>query len=198
MNLLDKITITPGVCGGEPCIRSTRLTVRLILEMYDDGADDEYLLQNYPHLSLDDLKAARLYAAEYGILTNTEKRAMLYGDFSKRDVDFLLNDVRLDTRYGPRMLSTLLKPLIKHDLDYRIDASDDAKMQIRSIYITTERSARYYLHYLNRRTHNLDDDRKDVALYELDILQERWDLREVGAALTPTRLERLRARGYPV
>src|SRR5581483_2524630 len=40
----------PGVCGGAPLIRSTRITVRHIAQLYKGGADVAEILRNYPHL----------------------------------------------------------------------------------------------------------------------------------------------------
>ena len=49
---------TPGVCGGEACIRRTRHTVAGLVEWRRLGMTDEHILQAHPDLTLDDLKAA--------------------------------------------------------------------------------------------------------------------------------------------
>ena len=61
--LLDRITITPGLCGGRPCIRGMRIRVTDILELLASGASPEEILQDYPYLERDDILAALSYAA---------------------------------------------------------------------------------------------------------------------------------------
>jgi uncharacterized protein (DUF433 family) len=50
MNLLDRITIEPGKCGGRPCIRGHRFRVSDILELIADCAMQEEILQDYAFL----------------------------------------------------------------------------------------------------------------------------------------------------
>ncbi len=52
---------TPGVCGGQACIRSTRIPVWLLVSLRREGADETELLENYPALSPSDLEAAWAY-----------------------------------------------------------------------------------------------------------------------------------------
>lgn len=52
---------TPGVCGGDPCIRSTRIPVWLLVETRQLGASDEEILEDYPTLSRHDLANAWAY-----------------------------------------------------------------------------------------------------------------------------------------
>jgi len=63
MELLERITIEPGKCGGRPCIRGTRLRVADVLELLAAGASHDEILADYPFLSADDIRAALLYAA---------------------------------------------------------------------------------------------------------------------------------------
>lgn len=63
MELLDRITIEPGKCGGRPCIRGTRLRVADVLELLAAGASQAEILADYAFLEADDIKAALLYAA---------------------------------------------------------------------------------------------------------------------------------------
>lgn len=56
--------IDPGICFGKPCIRGTRIWVSLIIENLADGASEEEILEAYPSLTADDIKAALAYAAE--------------------------------------------------------------------------------------------------------------------------------------
>ncbi|WP_395746904.1 DUF433 domain-containing protein [Prosthecobacter sp.] len=64
MNLLDRITIEAGKCGGRPCIRGYRIRVSDILELIAAGASHEEILQDYEFLEADDIKAALTYAAQ--------------------------------------------------------------------------------------------------------------------------------------
>lgn len=62
--LLSRITITPDVCFGKPCIRGTRIWVSLILDMLAAGDTIEILLEAYPHLKREDILACIAYGAE--------------------------------------------------------------------------------------------------------------------------------------
>jgi uncharacterized protein (DUF433 family) len=55
---------TPGVCGGDACIRTTRIPVWLLVGYRKDGLSDAELLEAYPSLTLADLSAAWWYYAE--------------------------------------------------------------------------------------------------------------------------------------
>jgi uncharacterized protein (DUF433 family) len=61
--LLKRITIEEGKCGGKPCIRGKRMRVIDILELLSSGASFEEILENYSFLERDDLLAAIEYAA---------------------------------------------------------------------------------------------------------------------------------------
>ncbi len=63
MNLLDRITIEPGKCGGRPCIRGYRLRVSDLLELIASGASRDEILEDYPFLEAEDITAALTYAA---------------------------------------------------------------------------------------------------------------------------------------
>ncbi|KAF0179229.1 MAG: DUF433 domain-containing protein [Hyphomonadaceae bacterium] len=63
MNLLDRITINPAQCGGRPCIRGMRIRVRDVLDMLAGGASAETILEDFPYLEADDIRAATAYAA---------------------------------------------------------------------------------------------------------------------------------------
>lgn len=57
------IVSNPEILGGKPCVRDTRLSVELILELLASGATSEQILQSYPQLSWEGLAAALEYAA---------------------------------------------------------------------------------------------------------------------------------------
>ena len=56
---------TPDVCGGDACIRNTRIMVWLLVSFRRQGMTDEELLYNYPGLTLDDLAVAWEYAEQH-------------------------------------------------------------------------------------------------------------------------------------
>ena len=64
MNLSGRIEINPKIMLGKPVIRGTRITVELILRKLEEGASEADMLDAYPHLSREDVRAAVLYAAD--------------------------------------------------------------------------------------------------------------------------------------
>jgi uncharacterized protein (DUF433 family) len=62
--LLERISIDPNVCFGKPCIRGTRIWVSLILDFLANGLTMEEILLEYPHLTIEDVRAAIAYGAE--------------------------------------------------------------------------------------------------------------------------------------
>lgn len=63
-NAHPRIDINPAIMLGKPIIRGTRVPVELILRKLGEGATDEELLNAYPHLVREDLRAAVSYAAD--------------------------------------------------------------------------------------------------------------------------------------
>jgi uncharacterized protein (DUF433 family) len=59
----DRITVEPGKCGGKPCIRGMRITVRRVLEILAMHRDPEEVFGEYPFLEEEDLQQALRYAA---------------------------------------------------------------------------------------------------------------------------------------
>jgi type III restriction enzyme len=55
---------TPGVCGGDPCIRNSRITVHGIVEYRQLGLSDAEILQHIQGLTPADLEVAWQYYAE--------------------------------------------------------------------------------------------------------------------------------------
>jgi uncharacterized protein (DUF433 family) len=64
MTTEDRIEINPEVMLGKPVIRGTRITVELILRKLAEGATDVELLDAYPQLTKEDVRAAMAYAAD--------------------------------------------------------------------------------------------------------------------------------------
>ncbi|MBI5212692.1 MAG: DUF433 domain-containing protein [Nitrospirae bacterium] len=62
--LLERISIDPNVCFGKPCIKGTRIWVSLILDLLAGGMTIKEILEEYPHLTEEDIRAAIAYGAE--------------------------------------------------------------------------------------------------------------------------------------
>jgi uncharacterized protein (DUF433 family) len=60
----SRISIDPRVCGGQACIRGTRVMISLLVDYLANGDTEEQILAAYPHLRREDLRAAMHYAAE--------------------------------------------------------------------------------------------------------------------------------------
>ncbi|MEN3000763.1 MAG: DUF433 domain-containing protein [Armatimonadota bacterium] len=60
--LLQRITTNPAIFGGKPIIRGRRLAVEHVLAMLAAGDTPETILQGYPWLELDDIRACLIYA----------------------------------------------------------------------------------------------------------------------------------------
>jgi uncharacterized protein (DUF433 family) len=59
----ERIEINPAVMTGKPVIRVTRITVELILRKLGEGATEGELIEDYPHLKPEDIRAAIVYGA---------------------------------------------------------------------------------------------------------------------------------------
>jgi uncharacterized protein (DUF433 family) len=62
--LLKRIVIDPDVMVGKPVIRGTRITVEHILRELANGLSEPELLDAYPRLNAEDIRAACAYAAD--------------------------------------------------------------------------------------------------------------------------------------
>ena len=67
---MNRISINPNISHGKPCIKGTRIPVYLILEMLEDGMTIPEILEEYPHLSNDDIKACISFVKN--LIQNTE------------------------------------------------------------------------------------------------------------------------------
>jgi len=63
MEKLDRITVNPNVCLGQPTIRGMRITVSVILKMLAAGKSIQDVLEAYPELEAEDVHQAIQYAA---------------------------------------------------------------------------------------------------------------------------------------
>lgn len=60
--LLKRVTVNPEIFGGKPIIRGMRISVELILSLLAQGETQEAILQDYPDLEPDDIRACLAYA----------------------------------------------------------------------------------------------------------------------------------------
>jgi uncharacterized protein (DUF433 family) len=63
MKVLERISVSPDIMTGKPCIRGMRVTVSTILGLLAAGASHEEILRNYPLLEQADIEACLAYAA---------------------------------------------------------------------------------------------------------------------------------------
>jgi uncharacterized protein (DUF433 family) len=61
--MIDRITANPQILGGKPIIRGTRISVEFILELLASDVSEDEILEDYPHLTKDDIQACLKYAA---------------------------------------------------------------------------------------------------------------------------------------
>ncbi len=69
-DLLSRITSSPDICHGKPCLRGLRYPVEFVLELLSSGMSREEILADYEDLEPDDLRAAIAWAAR---LTRTKR-----------------------------------------------------------------------------------------------------------------------------
>ncbi len=62
-NPLDRITVDPAVCQGQPTIRGMRITVSVVVKMLAGGATVQEVVEAYPELEEEDVRQAMRYAA---------------------------------------------------------------------------------------------------------------------------------------
>ena len=71
-NLLDRITIDPAVCHGQPCIRGLRHPVHTLLDLLSSGMTIQDILDDYEDLEAEDLSAALAFAARLCRIKNIQ------------------------------------------------------------------------------------------------------------------------------
>jgi uncharacterized protein (DUF433 family) len=60
---LDRISIDPAVCLGQPVIRGMRITVSVVLRLLGAGKSPQEILEDYPELEMEDVRQSMQYAA---------------------------------------------------------------------------------------------------------------------------------------
>ncbi len=61
--LLNRITSNPNILAGKPVIRGMRISVEYVLKMLSRGISHNEIIEEYPFLKEDDIKACLVYAA---------------------------------------------------------------------------------------------------------------------------------------
>ena len=61
----ERITSDPKIMFGKPVIRGTRITVEHILRKIGAGMSEEAIREHHPHLTVEDIRAAAEFAADY-------------------------------------------------------------------------------------------------------------------------------------
>ena len=64
MDYRSIITIEPDKMGGKPCIRGLRITVYDVLDYLASGMTEQEILDDFPDLTLEDIKACLAFAAD--------------------------------------------------------------------------------------------------------------------------------------
>ena len=63
MEKLDRITVNPQICLGQPTIRGMRITISVILKMLANNRSNQEILEAYPELEEEDIHQSIMYAA---------------------------------------------------------------------------------------------------------------------------------------
>lgn len=64
INWRERISRDPAVCHGRACIKGTRVMVSVVLDNLAQGLSEKEILESYPTLVLEDIRAAVAYGAE--------------------------------------------------------------------------------------------------------------------------------------
>ena len=62
--MTSRITVDPEICGGKPTITGTRIMVYIILDYIEEGYSFDEIIESYPSITKDDIKAAIRYARD--------------------------------------------------------------------------------------------------------------------------------------
>ena len=63
-DLIERVKLDPAICGGKPCIRGTRIHISIILDALAEGLTPEQIIDHYPSLQIEDIRAAIAYASD--------------------------------------------------------------------------------------------------------------------------------------
>lgn len=73
-DLLGRITADPKIFGGKPIVRGMRISVELILSLLAQGETVEAIVDDYPDLQVDDIRACLAYA--HAVIANDRLEAV--------------------------------------------------------------------------------------------------------------------------
>jgi uncharacterized protein (DUF433 family) len=63
-SLIDRITINTDICHGKPTIRNMRYPVEMLLELLSSGMTWDEIMEDYPAIEQDDIRACLLFASQ--------------------------------------------------------------------------------------------------------------------------------------
>ena len=72
--VLNRITADPAIFGGKPIIRGMRISVELILSLLAQGESVDAILDDYPDLDVQDIRACLAYA--HAVVANDRLEAV--------------------------------------------------------------------------------------------------------------------------
>ncbi len=64
MDWRDHITVDPQILVGKPVVKGTRISVELVIDLLAAGWNEQQVLDSYPTLKTDDVRACLAYASE--------------------------------------------------------------------------------------------------------------------------------------
>ena len=64
MGLTERIVVDPKILTGKPVVRGTRMSVEFVVDLLAAGWSHAQILESYPHLSEEDIRACLAYAGE--------------------------------------------------------------------------------------------------------------------------------------
>ncbi len=64
MSWQDRIDLDPKVLVGKPVVKGTRISVELVIDLLSAGWSQEQILESYPNLVIEDIRACLAYAGE--------------------------------------------------------------------------------------------------------------------------------------
>ena len=100
-DLLERITVNPKIFGGKPIIRGRRLAVEHVLGMLATGDTQETVLESYPWLEPDDIRACLIYAHQWSRTNAWSRRSRMQPDEAiARYLRFACECGRLPTKRG--------------------------------------------------------------------------------------------------
>ncbi|HET6308199.1 MAG TPA: DUF433 domain-containing protein [Rhodopila sp.] len=79
MSQLERIVSNPSIFGGKPIIRGMRISVELILGLLAQGETQDSILDDYPGLQPEDIRACLAYARAVVANDRLDEVAVVHG-----------------------------------------------------------------------------------------------------------------------